>query len=162
MQTELHSNVRAVRLRFPSAMSSLVPLTHYLRLAGFALVIWSINTYMFCYAQTTLEQTVNELIETETQTALKNRGKHKVLTDPDENKTFDPENGDKLFSIYGVNKNLTAELLIESKFLIFKSGRAQPVLGSRIGYELVKIDPPCVVLRRGESLKELCLEPVLP
>ena len=117
----------------------------------------------FCYGQGGLEQSVIELVEIEAQAALNAAGKQKDLLQLHEHRVPDPDSKiDRLFAIYGVNKKLTAELLVDSTLLIFQTGRTLPILGQRIGEELVKIEPPCIVLSREGRMKELCLQLTSP
>ena len=69
---------------------------------------------------------------------------------------------DRIFSIFGVGRLLTAELMLDSDYFVFRSGTKKPILGHSLDYELRSIDPPCVRLGRPDLEKTLCVQVDLP
>ena len=60
-------------------------------------------------------------------------------------------------SIYGVGKNLYAELVLSSKHYIFLSGQSQPMQGPDHRWQLQRIQPPCIHLKHDGKPTVLCL-----
>ena len=63
-----------------------------------------------------------------------------------------------LVAIYGTGRNLSAELLIAGRTVIYHSTDKQPVSGVPHGYKLERIAPPCVYLIKDQTQEIACME----
>jgi hypothetical protein len=63
-----------------------------------------------------------------------------------------------LVAIYGTGRNLSAELLIAGRTVIFHGTGKQPVSGVSHGYALERISPPCVYLTKDQTQEVVCME----
>ena len=63
-----------------------------------------------------------------------------------------------LVAIYGTGRNLSAELLIGGRTVIFHGTGKQPVSGVPHGYALERIAPPCVYLTKDQAQEVACME----
>ncbi len=61
-------------------------------------------------------------------------------------------------AIYGFGRQFTAEVLIEGNVHIFKSSQKQALSSVASGYQLERINPPCVYLLHAQKQEVLCLE----
>lgn len=69
----------------------------------------------------------------------------------------------KLVAIYGVGKNLMAEVLLGSQSYVYMRGQALPI-GAKAGqaaYQLAGISGSCVYLKQQDDEHTLCLHPTL-
>jgi len=64
----------------------------------------------------------------------------------------------ELVAIYGTGRNLSAELLIAGRTVIYHGASRQSVSGVTHGYALERIAPPCVYLKKDQSQEIACLE----
>ena len=101
--------------------------------------------------------TIDELLRLDTQAALIAARRSIVgsLERPGPVVVNDSET--LLLAIYGVGKSLTAEILIDAEPHVFRTARAQPVLGRSRTYTLERIAPPCVHLQNAGNPEVLCL-----
>ena len=67
-----------------------------------------------------------------------------------------------LVAIYGTGRNLSAELLIAGRTVIYHASGKQSVSGIPHGYALERIAPPCVYLMKDQSQQIACLELLTP
>jgi len=63
-----------------------------------------------------------------------------------------------LVAIYGTGRNLSAEILLGGRTVIFHGSGKQPVSGVPYGYALERIAPPCVYLTKDQTQEVVCLE----
>jgi|GEM_PF-2782829 len=106
--------------------------------------------------------TVLQLLDLEAKLAVKNmEGLLHQRLEADQ-KQSESDRPDRLFSIYGVGSLLTAELMVDSKYFVFRSGNRKPIFGQAENYELRSIEPPCVKVFLKENEKILCAQVEFP
>ena len=128
---------------------------------GFGLVIFPLKALTDA-REGVSSSTVMQLLDLEAKLAVKNlEGLLHQRSEVDQ-KQSEGDRPDRLFSIYGVGSVLTAELMVDSKYFVFRSGNRKPVFGQSENYELRSIEPPCVKVSLKENEKILCAQVEFP
>lgn len=104
------------------------------------------------------KSTVEDLLHFETRAAVQ-AARRQFFGKAEDSKTVASENEHPvLVAIYGTGRNLSAEVLIAGKTVIFHKGSKQTVSGRSHGYGLVRITPPCIHLQKDQSQEISCLD----
>lgn len=67
-----------------------------------------------------------------------------------------------LVAIYGTGRNLSAEVLIDGRLVIYYGAGKKSVSGLSNGYGLERIAPPCIYLTKDQTQEITCLEMTAP
>jgi len=106
--------------------------------------------------------TVEELLGLESRAALENARRQVFGSAPGSSVTSGAHEQPVLVAIYGTGRNLSAEVLISGRTVIYHNKGKHSVSGVAQGYVLERIAPPCVYLTKGESQEISCLEMSTP
>jgi len=102
--------------------------------------------------------TVEELLRLDSRAALE-LARRKVFGGPHGTASSGVSNDiPVLVAIYGTGRNLSAELLIAGRTVIYHGTGKQPVSGVPHGYTLERIAPPCVYLTKDQAQEIACME----
>lgn len=71
-----------------------------------------------------------------------------------------PADDIRVLAIFGIARNLRADLNVNGALLRYQSGRGAPIAGSSVAdaYQLLAIEDACVRLRRGGRERTACLD----
>ena len=106
--------------------------------------------------------TVEELLNLESRAALENARKQVFGSAAGSSVASAPTEQPVLVAIYGTGRNLSAELLISGRTVIYHNKGKHSISGLSHGYALERISPPCVYLTKGQSQEIACLEMSAP
>ncbi len=106
--------------------------------------------------------TVEELLNLESRAALEHARKQVFGSATGSSVASASTEQPVLIAIYGTGRNLSAELLISGRTVIYHNKAKQSVSGLSYGYALERISPPCVYLTKGQSQEIACLEMSAP
>jgi hypothetical protein len=102
--------------------------------------------------------TVEELLQLESRAALDTARRQVFGISPGSISAASPSDRPVLVAIYGMGRNLSAEVLIDGRLVIFYGASKKPVSGIANGYGLERIAPPCIYLTKDQSQEITCLE----
>lgn len=102
--------------------------------------------------------TVEELLQLESRAALETARRQVFGTSPGSISAASSSDRPVLVAIYGTGRNLSAEVLIDGRLVIFYGASKKPVSGIANGYGLERIAPPCIYLTKDQSQEITCLE----
>jgi hypothetical protein len=102
--------------------------------------------------------TVEELLRLDSLAALEVARKQVFSVAPGDPGHANSNHLPELVAIYGTGRNLSAELLIAGRTVIYHGTSKQSVSGVSHGYQLDRIAPPCVYLTKDQSQQISCLE----
>lgn len=102
--------------------------------------------------------TVEELLRLDTHAALAAARRNVFRDTTGESSVRNLSLRPAVQAIYGFGRQFTAEILIEGNVHIFKSSQKQPLSSVASGYQLERINPPCVYLLHAQKQEVLCLE----
>ncbi len=106
--------------------------------------------------------TVEELLRLDARAALEAARRQVFGTAPGATVAAASNDLPVLIAIYGTGRNLSAELLIAGRTVIYHVAGKQPASGVAHGYGLERIAPPCVYLTKDQSKEIVCLESRAP
>ncbi len=106
--------------------------------------------------------TVEELLRLESRAALESARRQVFGVTPGMPVAAASNDLPVLIAIYGTGRNLSAELLIAGRTVIYHGTGKQSVSGVAHGYGLERIAPPCVYLTKDQSQEIICLESRAP
>lgn len=106
--------------------------------------------------------TVEELLQLESRAALDTARRQVFGTRPGSVSAATPIDRPVLVAIYGTGRNLSAEVLIDGRLVIFYGAGKKPVSGIASGYGLERIAPPCIYLTKDQTQEITCLEMPAP
>lgn len=106
----------------------------------------------------TESMTVEELLRLDSRAALDVARRQVFGTAPGTTSAGTSSDLPVLVAIYGTGRNLSAELLIGGRTVIYHGSGKQSVSGMAHGYALERIAPPCVYLTKDQSQQIACLE----
>ncbi len=136
----------------------------YRTLVKFVLISCIAQTTQVSYAEQKVQlpgagmTTVEELLNLESRAALENARKQVFGSAPGSSVASASSEQPVLIAIYGTGRNLSAELFISGRTVIYHNKAKQSVSGLSHGYALERISPPCVYLTKGQSQEIACLE----
>jgi len=102
--------------------------------------------------------TVEELLRLESRAALEAARRQVFGVAPGSAAMTTSNDLPELVAIYGSGRNLSAELLIAGRTVIYHGRSKQSVNGMSHGYALERISPPCVYLKKDQSQQIACME----
>ena len=102
--------------------------------------------------------TVEELLRLDSRAALELARRQVFGGSPGATPAVVPNDAPVLIAIYGTGRNLSAELLIAGRTVIYHGKGKQSVSGIPHGYTLERIAPPCVYLLKDEAQEIACME----
>lgn len=102
--------------------------------------------------------TVEELLRLDSRAALDNARRQLFGAAPATTSAAISTELPVLVAIYGAGRNLSAELLIAGRTVIYHGSGKQSVSGIPHGYALERIAPPCVYLTKDQTQQIACLE----
>lgn len=102
--------------------------------------------------------TVEELLRLDSLAALEVARRQVFSVVPGDSGSAISNHLPELVAIYGTGRNLSAELLISGRTVIYHGSAKQTVSGVTQGYTLDRIAPPCVYLTKNQSQQIACLE----
>ncbi len=106
--------------------------------------------------------TVEELLRLDSRAALERARRQVFGVAPGATVAAASNDLPVLIAIYGTGRNLSAELLIAGRTVIYHGTGKQSVSGVAHGYGLERIAPPCVYLTKDQSQEIVCLESRVP
>lgn len=138
---------------------------NHIKNSQFLLVVIGALLCEHCLASPPAEHsTVEELLRIDSRMALES-ARRQVFVTPSGSALSAPVNDSPvLVAIYGTGRNLSAEVLIGGRTVVYHGKARQPVSGLSLGYSLERIAPPCVYFLKktaqsDQSSQEItCLE----
>lgn len=125
-----------------------------------ALVLLRVTTAL-AQEGVTYQTTIDELLRLDSQAALlaarKNIFGLTQHTQASAGTDAQPLESNQVLAIYGIEKILTAEVILDSEPHVFKNSRVRPVWGPSLLYRLERIVPPCVYLKKSGESHVVCL-----